>query len=57
MRRMIDVRRPWIQRNDFGVFFHDTYLSPSRNHFLVSLCRSSSALLWLVEGSGGESQF
>jgi hypothetical protein len=48
------VRFPWIHRRE-PVAIHSLYMAPSKNHEAVPLCWASQAVLWLIDGSGGES--
>ena len=50
------TRFPWIQSNDSDpTDFHSWYVLPSKNHFAVPLWWELHAILWFVDGSGGES--
>jgi hypothetical protein len=50
-----NVRLPWIHKR--GEDFHCLKIPPWKNHDAVPLWWALRAILWFVEGSGGESQF
>jgi hypothetical protein len=50
------VRLPWIHKRE-GDSFHSSKIPPWKNHDAVPLWWAFRAILWFMEGSGGESQF
>lgn len=51
----LDLQIPWIQRNEFALFFHSRYEGLQSSHAPVLETWFSTALLKLVDVSGGDS--